>query len=129
MKKAFAVTGLISVMIIFSSCEGGTTFIKSIDNRTTETIQVKLYTIYGSNDEVTINPNESRQIYWDDQIGFFVDESYNCTELIDSVEVNITNNKILTKNVMDSDNWERISEGGRNSKEDCQFIISNEDIQ
>ena len=52
-----------------------------------------------------------------------------CTQLIDSVEISITNNKILTKDIMNSNNWQRMSKGGRNSKEDCLFIISDEDIQ
>ena len=118
-----------TVITILSSCEGGTTFTKSIENRTTETIRVKLQTIYSSQDEITINPNESKQIFRDDQMGRFVDNSYMCTQLIDSVEISITNNKILTKDIMNSNNWQRMSKGGRNSKEDCLFIISDEDIQ
>jgi hypothetical protein len=129
MNRVYAFIVSMTVITILSSCEGGTTFTKSIENRTTETIRVKLQTIYSSQDEITINPNESKQIFWDDQMGRFVDNSYMCTQLIDSVEISITNNKILTKDIMNSNNWQRMSKGGRNSKEDCLFIISDEDIQ
>ena len=129
MNRVYAFIVSMTVITILSSCEGGTTFTKSIENRTTETIRVKLQTIYSSQDEITINPNESKQIFWDDQMGRFVDNSYMCTQLIDSVEISITNNKILTKDIMNSNNWQRMSKGGRNSKEDCLFIISEEDIQ
>jgi len=129
MKNLFVLITSISVIIILPSCEGGTTFTKSIDNRTSDTVRVKLHTIYDSKNEITINPNESKQIFWDDQMGSFVDDYYTCTQLIDSVEISITDNKVLTKDIMDSNNWERMSEGGRNSKEDCLFIISEENIQ
>ena len=129
MNRVYAFIVSMTVITILSSCEGGTTFTKSIENRTTETIRVKLQTIYSSQDEITINPNESKQIFWDDQMGRFVDNSYMCTQLIDSVEISITNNKILTKDIMNSNNWQRMSKGGRNSKEDCLFIISDEGIQ
>lgn len=129
MKNLFVLITSISAIFILPSCEGGTTFTKSIDNRTSDTVRVKLHTIYDSKDEITINPNESKQIFWDDQMGNFVGDSYTCTQLIDSVEISITDNKVLTKDIMDSNNWERLSEGGRNSKEDCLFIISEENIQ
>ena len=129
MKNLFVLITSISAIFILPSCEGGTTFTKSIDNRTSDTVRVKLHTIYDSKNEITINPNESKQIFWDDQMGSFVDDYYTCTQLIDSVEISITDNKVLTKDIMDSNNWERLSEGGRNSKEDCFFIISEENIQ
>ena len=129
MKKIVVLTLAITGIILLSSCEGGTTFIKKIDNRTDETISVKLHTIYGSNDETTINPNEIKQLFWDDQMGNFVDNSYTCTQFIDSIEIHISNNKVLTKDIMDSNNWERVSKGGRNSMEDCKFVIFSEDIQ
>jgi hypothetical protein len=129
MKNLFVLITSISAIFILPSCEGGTTFTKSIDNRTSDTVRVKLHTIYDSKDEITINPNESKQIFWDDQMGSFVGDSYTCTQLIDSVEISITDNKVLTKDIMDSNNWKRLSEGGRNSKEDCLFIISEENIQ
>jgi hypothetical protein len=128
MKKTIVLSISMAVITLFSSCEGGTTFSKGIENRTSETIKVKLHTIYGNIDETTINPSDTKQIFWDDQMGFFVDDSYTCTQLIDSVEIDITNGKILIKDIMNSDNWERTSKGGRNSKEACLFIISNDDI-
>lgn len=129
MKNKIALIVLITVITILSSCEGGTTFTKSVDNNSSETITIKLHTIYGTNDAVTINPNESKQIYWDDQMGRFVDDAYTCTQFIDSVEISIINNKVLTKDIMNSNNWTNTSKGGRNSREDCKFSISNEDLQ
>ncbi len=118
-----------TVMILLTSCEGGTTFTKTIDNKSSETITVKLFTIYGINEPATINSNESKEIYWDDQMGSFVDDSYSCLQIIDSVELSITNNKVLIKDIMDSNKWIRESKDGRNSREDCTFIITNGDLQ
>lgn len=129
MNKLFVLILSISASILFSSCEGGTTFTKSIDNRSTETIQVMLKSIYGNSEETTILPNESKQIFWDDQMGFFVDDSYTCTQLIDSIKLTITNNKVLTKDIMDPENWTRNSTNGRNSREDCLFTLTNNDLQ
>ena len=51
----------------------------------------------GATEPVTVKSNESKAIYWDDQMGSFVDDSYTCTQMIDSVEITITNSKTLTK--------------------------------
>ena len=120
---------LITLMILLTSCEGGTTFTKTIDNRSSESITVKLFTIYGSYESLTVNSNVSKEIYWNDQMGSFVDDSYTCTQIIDSVEITITNNKTLTKSIMNPDNWIRESKDGRNSREDWIFIITDDDIQ
>ena len=127
--KSILCFSLITLMILLTSCEGGTTFTKTIDNKSSESITVKLFTIYGSNESLTVNSNVSKEIYWDDQMGSFVDDSYTCTQIIDSVEITITNNKTLTKSIMNPDNWIRESKDGRNSREDCTFIITDDDIQ
>jgi hypothetical protein len=115
--------------LALSSCEGGTTFTKTIENKSSETITVRVYSIYDAGESVTINANESAQIYWDDQMGFFVDNSYTCTNLIDSIAVSISNNKTLLKDVMNADNWIRESKDGRNSREDCTFAFTDNDLQ
>ena len=127
--KSILCFSLITLMILLTSCEGGTTFTKTIDNRSSESITVQLFTIYGSYESLTVNSNVSKEIYWNDQMGSFVDDSYTCTQIIDSVEITITNNKTLTKSIMNPDNWIRESKDGRNSREDCIFIITDDDIQ
>jgi hypothetical protein len=118
-----------SIFLFLSACEGGTTFTKSLDNKSSETITIKLFTKYGPTDEVTVNPNESKIVFWDDQERTFTDDSYTCTDLIDSTYVNISNGKTLLKNIMESNNWTRESKGGRNAKENCIFTITNSDLQ
>ena len=127
--KSILCFSLITLMILLTSCEGGTTFTKTIENRSSESITVKLFTIYGSYESLTVNSNVSKEIYWNDQMGSFVDDGYTCTQIIDSVEITITNNKTLTKSIMNPDNWIRESKDGRNSREDCIFIITDDDIQ
>ncbi len=111
------------------SCEGGTTFTKTINNTSSETLTVTVHSSFGSNVAEVINPNEEKQIYWDDRMGNFVDDTYTCTNELDSIGVVVSNGKILLKDLMDSNNWERESKGGRNSREDCTIIISDEDLQ
>lgn len=120
---------VIFVLVVLASCEGGTTYTKTIDNQSSDTVLLKLFTPYLNDQSFTINPNGSKQVYWDDQMGSFAGDSYNCTQEIDSVEITISNNKVLLKDIMNSDNWIRESKDGRNSREDCTFIITNTDIQ
>jgi hypothetical protein len=117
------------IVFFFTACEGGTTFTKYIDNKTSETITIKLFTNFGPSEEVTVNPNERKIIFWNDQERIFTDDSYTCTYLIDSIHVNISNGKTLLKNIMDSNNWSRDSKGGRNAKEICIITITNNDLQ
>lgn len=91
---------LIFALIVLASCEGGTTYTKSIDNRSSETITIGLYAYYGNNETNTINPSESKAIFWDDQMGSFVDDNYSCTQEIDSIVLAISKNKILKKDII-----------------------------
>lgn len=116
-------------MIFLFSCEGGTTFSKIINNKSTETISVKTITLVGGDQTLIISPNESKTIFFYDDERGFVDDSYNCIQEFDSIEIGISNNKTLVKNILQSDNWERESSGGRNSKEKCTFVISDEDLE
>ena len=118
-----------SLVLFLTACEGGTTFTKSLNNKSSETITIKLFTRYGPSEEVTVNPNESKIVFFDDQERTFTDDSYTCTDLIDSTHVNISNGKTLLKNIMDSNNWTRESKGGRNAKENCTFTVTNSDLQ
>jgi len=120
---------ILVVVVFLTSCEGGTTFTKTIENKTSETITVKLFTTLGTNDPVSLSPNETKLVFWDDQMGRFAGNSYTCTTGIDSIQVSITNGKTLIKDIMNPNNWIRESKGGRNSKEDCTFIITNSDLQ
>lgn len=118
------------ILVFFlPSCEGGTTFTKNIENKSFETITVKIFAASITNLTVTLNPNETKQVFWDDQMGKFTDGSYTCTLFIDSFNVSITNGKTLIKDIMNPNNWFRESKGGRNSKENCTFIITNSDLQ
>ncbi len=112
-----------------TSCEGGTTYTKTIDNKSSDTITLKLYSTYLNDQTFTINPIVSQEIYWDDQMGSFAGDSYNCNQEVDSVEISISNNKKLIKDIINSENWIRESKDGRYSREDCTFIINDDDLQ
>lgn len=129
MKNIALLLFVILIMSFIAGCEGGTTFTKKVENNTDNEITILLYTIYGPTESHIILPNESKVIYWDDQMGIFVGESYTCTQIIDSVDISISVNKALIKDILDPDNWTRISKDGRNSKEECIFVISPDDIQ
>jgi len=129
MVKQIANIALFCTLLILTCCEGGTTFAKTIYNKSQDTLIVKLYAFSGSLETVTINPNESELIYWDDQMGLFTDDSYDCTIELDSVFVTTTDNKNVKKDLMNPDNWTRESKDGRNSREDCTITITAGDIQ
>jgi hypothetical protein len=110
------------------SCEGGTTFTKIIDNKSTETVTIKTFTtIYGEQNHI-IKPNEAKTIYLYDKERGFVDDTYSCIEEFDSIEFSLSNNKTLVKDILNEGNWENESSGGRNAQEKCTFSISDNDI-
>ena len=117
------------IILLLAACEGGTTFTKTIENKSSESITVVLFTTLGEKNEAVINPNTTKEIYWNDMIGSFVDNTHNCTTLIDSIYLGISNNKVLTKDIMNAANWDRASAKGRNAREDCTFTIYNTDLQ
>ena len=115
--------------VALTSCEGGTTFTKTIDNQSSESVSLVLYTNFGDTKTTTVGPNSKTEVFWSDQMGNFVDNSFNCTTLIDSVTISISKGKQLTKDIMNSDNWRRESKDGRNSREDCTFTFTDSDLQ
>ena len=128
MKSSILFLALFSLLIALSACEGGTTFTKTVENQSSESISLKVFSAYGSNSSTTINPDESVEIFIDDKLGSFTDTTYHCTQELDSIQVMISDGKTLVKDIMNSENWTSESKGGRNSREDCTFVITNEDI-
>ncbi len=118
----------LNLMIVFLSCEGGTTFTKTVVNDSSETITLKVYSSSQSPD-ITILPNETQDIWADDVMGRFAGPDYSCVAELDSIQVSVSNNKVLTLNLMDNANWTRSSKNGRNAREDCSITISDEDLQ
>lgn len=116
-------------IITLYSCEGGTTFTKTISNTSSETLTVKAYTIYGKQNTVTIAPNEQKEIYWNDFMGRFVNDEYSCTNELDSIIINVSNDKTLMKDLLNSEFWIRESKDGRNSREDCYIVVSDADLE
>ncbi len=119
----------LGLMLTLFSCEGGTTFTNDVENRTTETIEITTYVNLGSSQSFTIEPNTTENIYTDDITGLFVGEVYDCVAQFDSILVSVGNNKMLVKDIMNHDNWDRVSKDGRNSREDCTFVINDGDLQ
>jgi hypothetical protein len=117
------------IIFLITACEGGTTFTKVINNKSSESITIVIYTRYGSTGEMVINAHEYKTVFTDEQNRSFVGDSFNCTSLIDSVDFNISNGKILIKDIMNSANWIQKSTKGRNSREDCIFEITDNDLQ
>ena len=120
--------GCAAIFLLYS-CEGGTTFTKAINNTSSETLTVTLHTTFGSQDAMTINPNEQKDIYFDDYMGLFVSDAYSCTSDFDSITVDVSNGKILIMDLTDENNWTKVSKDGRNSREDCTATISDSDLQ
>lgn len=120
--------GLIFFFLTLISCEGGTTFTKHIENNTNDTLIVKLYLNYMGSDSINILPNETKEVYWDEIQGLFIGEEYYCASEIDSAHITTKNNKVLIKDILNSDNWLHESKDGRKSREFCLFIINENDL-
>ncbi len=118
-----------SILLLLCACEGGTTFTKSINNTSSETLTVTAYTVYSTGNEVVLNPNEEKEVYWNDFMGRFTGDDYTCTNDIDSIVITTASGKVVTKNLLDANNWTRESKDGRNSREDCTIDITDEDFQ
>ena len=84
----------------------------------------------GRDKPMQIKAKESKQFFWYNPQGvFYTDESYECTRMIDTIEMSIRKNKILTKDIMNPDNWIHQRKDGRNAKEICTFRITNQDLK
>ncbi len=108
-------------------CEGGTTFTKSIQNLTNEPFQLTVR-MENSSDTFQIEPMEELQFYWSDQMGYFTDDSYACVHEIDTISLQLIQGGSILIDPMDPASWMKLSESGRNSKEDCILIITPSDI-
>ena len=117
------------ISLFLWSCEGGTTFTKTIDNRSEDTIAIQISTYFGKTDTVLVVPLSVNEVYWNDLMGQFTDESYDCLEMVDSIYIEVLGPRELIKDIMDPGQWERENTGGRNSREDCTFIITESDLQ
>ncbi len=57
------IVGILTLLFLYS-CEGGTTFTKEINNASSETLTVSLYSSSWSDTNTTIGPNERKDIYF-----------------------------------------------------------------
>ncbi len=128
MKLVLGIT-LPLLYLVLTSCEGGTTFTKKVNNQSGDTLIVATYSVYASDKPVTIPPGTSKEVFWHDQLGGFVDDSYSCTDELDSLLISTSGGKSLLTDPMDENNWSRQSRDGRNSREDCTFTVTDEDLQ
>jgi uncharacterized protein YcfL len=119
----------LALMLMLHGCEGGTTFTKIFDNRSSETITIQVYSLHGNENPITIAPGVSKEIYWYDKMGLFAGDDYQCTDEIDSVKISITNDKTLTKDIQNPNQWIRESSDGRKATEKCTFIVADSDLQ
>lgn len=129
MKKQLLLATIGFATVLLSGCEGGTTYTKTVDNRSTDTIAIQIWTYFGNTDTLMVAPETIREVYWNDLMGQFTDETYDCLEMVDSIYIDVLGPRELTKDIMDPSQWERESTGGRNSREDCTFIITESDLQ
>lgn len=115
-------------LILFGACEGGTTFIKSVSNQSSEQVEIQLFLKDRPAKTYTIAKGTSVEIFIEDHERVFVDDTYQCTHEFDSVKISVSNGKTLHKDFLDSNNWQQQSSGGANSKEECTFIITSQDL-
>lgn len=120
-----------AIVLSMASCEGGTTFTKSINNTSSETLSVIAHASDGTRlGEVAILPGDEKQVYWNDKQGEFATENYSCTEELDSINVSVSNGKVLILDLMDSENWNIVSSAdGKDERKDCTATISDSDLQ
>ena len=124
---------IINLAVLLVSCEGGTTFTKSIKNNSTETFDVTLYlsstySVQTSTSTYEIKPGETREMFWNDWERRFVNDMYDCTQEIDSFSFNIFSESTISVDLMDVVRWGHSSKDGRNSREDCVFEITDDDF-
>lgn len=118
-------------LLFLMGCEGGTTFTKVVKNGSPETLTLKITTSFLHTDSETfvIEPGRQETIFWSDKTGFFTDGTYTCASEIETVSVSVSNGKNLVKSLLDANNWERESKGGRNSTEKCTFVLTDNDLE
>jgi len=112
------------------SCEGGTTYTKSIQNDSSETLNVTTFSYYlGQQGFDGIQSGETREVYFIDLERQFSGPNYNCTEDVDSISVLTNSGKTLVQNILSREDWTRESMGGRMSREDCVITLTDSDFE
>ncbi len=123
---------LLAAYVIFGlcSCEGGTDYMKTITNASSETITLNIFPETGAGGgEVVLMPNESSEIYAFSTTAKFEGEDYSCASDIDSIQVSVTNNKTLILDLLDGSNWTLDRSGRRIELLDCSLTINDSDLQ
>jgi hypothetical protein len=130
LKLSVYLTAASFILFLLNACEGGTTYSKAIENHSSETLTLEIYSAYGGSESpISIEPNSNKDIWVDYQQGSFAGNDYNCTQEFDSVKVIVSNNKTLATDMMEPNNWYNESSDGRNAKESCTFEVVDQDLE
>ncbi len=113
----------LATMTMFASCDKTVTYSKSLDNQTDETITLN-FVVNGNESTMSVPPNSLASTIIDEQDGD-IDSEYSCTSEFESIQATVSNNKLLTLNILDESNW--IRQGGDDV--DCLITITQADIQ
>ena len=133
-KKLLSKLFFFIIVALLFSCEGQTNYYKSVSNNSGDTICLKVFSQYVNmigTDTFTIIPGKEQLIFHNDQRG---GNSFpvSCSLPFDSIRVNISGGKILTKDILDDNSWELdIESSKRGSLVDqrCLFLFTDEDLQ
>ncbi|MFC2114688.1 hypothetical protein ACFLRI_05010 [Bacteroidota bacterium] len=133
MQRIIVFIALCTSLVLLLSCEGQTIYYKKVINKSSETVTIKFYSTFSSNaeDSFVIEPSTDELIYWSEQRGGN-QTAVDCASNIDSVLVWISNNKNLTKSLLDESNWSlemKVRKYQGFVDQTCVFDIHQTDIQ
>lgn len=114
------------------SCEGGTTYTKTISNKSNDTLTILIFSQWEyMEDSIVLLPDKTETIFFSDKLGG--DETpIICTAEFDSINVLIPDNKVLKKDILDNSNWDfhlNSKKNGRFVNQYCEFEIQSDDIE
>lgn len=121
---------LLLITILLGACEKrGTTYIKRIDNQTSDTLNFYFLGIYNPatyGDTIIVSPNENKQILFFEEESGIVYNPQGCRIVNDSVRVAIKGGRRLLKDMRNESDWEYTEIG---TEQTCTFRVIPSDIQ
>ena len=131
MRKIGLYIFLLSALSVLSSCEGETTWIKQIDNRSNHLMTVTYHDDYAGTDVTKIvDPHTTEVIFYGEKAGG--DETAaGCLDFMSDITITLNVGVTLVKDFEDENNWDYSASEknlGGVVNQTCRFVVDNDDF-
>ena len=125
--------GLVALLLALTSCEGETTYLKRVENRSNYAMSIAFEAVMtGESDTVYIDPHTSETVYVTYQRGGN-DSPHSCLQEMDNITVITEDSLHVTRDITDASNWDQqitsSNKLGNTVQQLCLFVLDDEDFE